>query len=37
MKAIAAAVGYNHVSNFAIAYRDHFGETPGKTQRQYRS
>lgn len=37
IKAIAAAVGYNHVSNFAIAYRDHFGETPGKTQRQYRS
>jgi AraC-like DNA-binding protein len=34
IKAIAAAVGYNHVSNFAIAYRDHFGETPGQTQRR---
>ncbi|MBU2955002.1 AraC family transcriptional regulator [Marinobacter sp. F3R08] len=33
VKAAAHAVGYNHVSNFTKAYRDHFGETPGQTLR----
>ncbi|WP_246669133.1 helix-turn-helix domain-containing protein [Ancylobacter sp. TS-1] len=30
----AEEAGYNHVTNFSVAYRRQFGETPGDTQRR---
>lgn len=33
VKAAAFAVGYKHVSNFTLAYRQFFGETPGQTRK----
>lgn len=37
IKEVAAAVGYNHVSNFTRAYRDRFGETPSRALRRAQS
>lgn len=34
VKSAAFAVGYRHVSNFTLAYRQFFGQTPAQTQRQ---
>lgn len=32
-KVVAHEVGYRHVSNFTLAYRQYFGETPGQAKR----
>lgn len=32
-KVVAHEVGYRHVSNFSLAYRQYFGETPGQAKR----
>ncbi|WP_295809799.1 AraC family transcriptional regulator [uncultured Nitratireductor sp.] len=34
VKQVAAAVGYNHVSNFTRAYRERYGETPSRALRR---
>jgi AraC-like DNA-binding protein len=30
VKQVAAAVGFNHVSNFSPSYRDWYGESPAQ-------
>ncbi len=34
VKIVAGRVGYRHLSNFSLAYRRHFGETPGRARRR---
>ena len=34
MKQIAFEVGYNHTSNFSIAFKRRFGMTPGQVRAQ---